>query len=45
MSCIKCDYEPVETYVRVGVANIKIVGCVEHLKQLIEKLRKAKNDE
>ena len=27
-------------YVRVGVANIAIVGCEKHLKETTEKLRK-----
>jgi hypothetical protein len=48
MSCTKCDIaqgsgdvQTVEnyTFIRVGVANILIAGCDEHLKELIEKLR------
>lgn len=35
MSCVKCDDNPVETYVRVDKANVKIVGCREHLTELL----------
>lgn len=52
MSCIKCDeaqlldeneLELVQyTFVRVGVANILISGCEEHLRDLLNKLRSAK---
>lgn len=27
-------------YIRVGVANIAIIGCEEHVKATIEKIRK-----
>lgn len=39
MSCIKCEEEPIETYVRVGNGNVMVVGCEEHLRELIKKLR------
>lgn len=40
MSCKLCDVdeeenEAIETYVRVGKANVMIVGCKEHLKELL----------
>lgn len=41
MSCLICDTNPIETYVRVGAANVKIVGCKAHLKELIDLLRLA----
>ena len=41
MSCKHCEENPVETYVRVGNGNVMIVGCVEHLRELIAKLRLA----
>lgn len=44
MSCKKCEEEPVETYIRVGDGNVMIVGCVEHLRELIVKLRSAKEE-
>lgn len=45
MSCVKCDVdekdnEAVTTYVRVGSSNVMIVGCEEHLRQLLELYRK-----
>lgn len=40
MSCTKCETEPIETYVRVGNGNVKIVGCEPHLYQLIEQNRR-----
>jgi hypothetical protein len=40
MSCVKCDEtEPVETYIRVGASNVMIVGCREHLAELIRIFR------
>lgn len=41
MSCVVCEEAPVETYVRVGAVNVKIVGCKAHLKELIDLLRLA----
>jgi len=35
MSCSKCEDSPVETYVRVGKANVGIFGCEEHLRELL----------
>jgi len=46
MGCLKCDMiqdgstaVTGDCFVRVGRANILIVGCDEHLKELIAKLR------
>lgn len=40
MSCVKCEEtEVLETYIRVGKANVMIVGCNEHLKELIRLFR------
>ena len=39
MSCKNCEENPVETYVRIGNGNVKIVGCVQHLGELLMKLR------
>lgn len=39
MSCKKCEEKPIETYVRIGNGNVKIIGCMEHLRELIRKLR------
>lgn len=36
MSCQLCETEPVVTYVRVENANVQIVGCVKHLKVLLD---------
>lgn len=44
MSCKNCEENPVETYVRIGNGNVKIVGCVEHLRELIDKLRNSKEE-
>lgn len=33
------------TYVRVGSSNVLVSGCNEHLKELIHKLRLAKESE
>lgn len=45
MSCTACEYAQGEgeyaAYVRVGRANVMIVGCDDHLKELIERLRTA----
>lgn len=40
VSCNKCEEEPIQTYIRVGKANVAIMGCEEHLKELIEIYRK-----
>lgn len=40
MSYSKCEEEPIQTYVRVGKANVAIMGCEEHLKELIKIYRK-----
>lgn len=40
MSCSKCEEEPIQTYIRVGKANVAVMGCEEHLKELIEIYRK-----
>lgn len=45
MSCKNCEENPVETYVRIGNGNVMIVGCVEHLRELIMKLRGDKEEE
>ena len=45
MSCKKCEENPIETYVRVDNANIMVVGCEEHLRRLIELLRKGLDGE
>lgn len=45
MSCIYCEENPLETYVRIERANVKIVGCHKHLKILIEKLRESNQAE
>lgn len=37
MSCRSCEYEPLETYVRVGNGNVMITGCWKHLKELLDK--------
>lgn len=41
MSCKYCEESPIETYVRIGNGNVMIVGCVKHLRELIDKLRLA----
>jgi hypothetical protein len=33
-----------ETYVRVGAANVRLLGCGEHLRQLLEQLRRGEPD-
>lgn len=49
MSCSKCEDIPegsvIETYVRIGRANVMIVGCEEHLAELIRLLRVATESE
>lgn len=45
MSCKNCEENPIETYVRIGTGNVMIVGCVEHLRELIMKLRGNKEEE
>ena len=45
MSCKNCEENPVETYVRIGNGNVKIVGCVNHLRELIMILRSSKEKE
>lgn len=45
MSCKDCEENPVESYVRIGNGNVMIVGCVKHLRELIEKLRGSKEKE
>lgn len=49
MSCRDCEAvqdradrgEPhFESYVRVGNGNVRILGCREHLRQLLEQLRR-----
>lgn len=41
MSCKHCEENPVVTYVRVGNGNVEVVGCIKHLRELIENLRLA----
>lgn len=41
MSCKNCEENPVVTYVRVGNGNVQVIGCVKHLRELIDKLRLA----
>ena len=41
MSCQKCEENPIETYIRVGNGNVMVVGCEEHLKELMIELRSA----
>lgn len=41
MSCKNCEENPIETYVRIGNGNVMIVGCIKHLRELIENLRLA----
>ena len=42
MSCDKCEREPARgVFVRVGNANVEVVACMEHCRQVIEKLRGA----
>mgnify|MGYP006908796360 CR=1 FL=1 len=41
MSCKACEECPVEIYIRIGTANIKVVGCAEHLRKLITILKEA----
>jgi len=45
MSCKNCEESPIETYVRVGNGNVRIVGCEKHLRELIMKLRNSKEEE
>lgn len=45
MSCKNCEENPVESYVRIGNGNVMIVGCVKHLRELIDKLRNSKEEE
>lgn len=40
MSCQRCDAGEIETFVRVGNGNVKIVGCHEHLQVLLEQNRR-----
>jgi len=44
MGCEKCDLaqamQEQECYIRVGTANLLVFGCDEHLRQLIEMVRK-----
>ncbi|MDD5010216.1 MAG: hypothetical protein PHC68_17665 [Syntrophorhabdaceae bacterium] len=43
MSCKDCEKAQEEgrhTYVRVGKANILVMGCDVHLKEMFEQLRK-----
>lgn len=42
MSCKNCEQNPIETYVRVGNGNVMIIGCEEHLRELLIKLRNNK---
>ena len=48
MSCKICEETQKEilnqdhpiAYVRVGIADVAIVGCKEHLKELLENIKK-----
>ena len=51
MSCDPCDFETEAiqgltkiAYVRIGNGNVAIIGCEDHLRQLIEKLRAAQEN-
>lgn len=44
MSCKNCEENPIETYVRIGNGNVMIVGCEQHLRELITKLRNSKKE-
>ena len=39
IGCHAPPNEPPIAYVRVGTANVAIIGCDKHLKELIAKLR------
>lgn len=39
MSCISCEEDSVESYIRIDNANIAIKGCLEHLARLIVLVR------
>lgn len=45
MSCKDCEENPVVTYVRIGNGNVQVIGCLKHLRELIEKLRRSKEEE
>ena len=53
MSCKNCEKLKEEilksknniTYVRIETSNIAIIGCRQHLKELLEQLKKAKKNE
>ena len=43
MSCRECENEQalgLGTYVRVGIADVYVSGCDEHLRQMFNQLRK-----
>ena len=47
MSCNKCEVEQalgMETYIRWKNANVLMSGCKEHLKEIIEVLRRCKHE-
>lgn len=39
MSCVRCETPELETFIRIGNANVMIVGCEIHLKELIRLVR------
>ena len=43
MGCDECDLAQEQmdlvSYVRIGKANVMVVGCNEHLKEMFEQLR------
>ena len=45
MSCKDCEENPIKTYVRIGNGNVMIFGCVQHLQELIMRLRGNKEEE
>lgn len=40
MSCNKCEDAPIQTYMRVGKADVMIEGCEDHLRGMLRVYRK-----
>jgi len=46
MSCVKCNENPIYgSYYRCNNANVEIVGCKQHVREIMEALNKVQQQE
>lgn len=45
MACSICEKDPATTYIRIGDGDVRVTGCMEHLKELVRLIRVAHETE